>query len=325
MNFEDLLKDTDSSFSWKTQRAKFIRILLGISILTISLVVGSLLFFSIPGKKLEGESKQSSDKNVEHLSRLMQMRNETSSLQQEMKKAIGSASVHSKDKKKRSHLQRDPSSLHESIQVVNFVPEGGFTQLVTEEDESYIPTGAVFQARLVTPIKTSVAATFVIAETTNEYRLDFKRRILKGSRLIGRARLNPVLRGVIVEFDKLVLPNGMETNMNGLALSRNALPEIDGLYFSDSLQNYGAALAFGFLGGYTRASQQNFPTIYGFVPEPNLKNQALGGLSMASFQLSEEILRDIRARSIEYVLVPAGEPVFVALTQKYNVNQEKVE
>ena len=192
-----------------------------------------------------------------------------------------------------------------------------------EGSDGYIPTGAVFLAQLITPIKTSVERTFVMAETTREFRMDMKRRIPKGSRLIGRSHLNPILKGVVVEFETLVFPSGVETGISGLALSRNALPEIDGLYFSDKLETYGTALAFGFLGGFANASRSREGTIYGSIPEPNLTNDVLAGVSSASFQVAEDILRDVRERSVEYVVVPAGEQIFVALTRRYELNQEK--
>ena len=162
-----------------------------------------------------------------------------------------------------------------------------------------------------------------MAEVTEEYRMDSKRRIPKGSRLIGRSRLNSVLKSVIVEFETLVLPEGIETSIAGMALSRNALPEIEGLYFSNRNVTYGTALAFGFLSGYADSARSRQLTFYGAVPEVSVENQVLGGLSAASFQVANEILQDIRARAIEYVVVPAGERVFVALTRRYEMNQKE--
>ena len=107
-----------------------------------------------------------------------------------------------------------------------------------------------------------------------------------------------------------------------MALSRNALPELEGMYFSDDLQNYGTALAFGFLGGFSEASRERETTIFGLQPQANLSNQVLSGISTASFQVAEEILRDIRNRAVEYVVVPAGENIFVALTSRYEMSDK---
>lgn len=205
--------------------------------------------------------------------------------------------------------------------IVSVDPGEGFTVLKKYKEKVYIPTGSVFQARLITPIKTSVQNTFVMAETINEFRMDSKRKIPKRSRLIGKSRLNPVLKGVVVEFETLVLPSGIETSLNSLALSRNALPEIDGLFFSDSLQTYGTALAFGFLSGFAEGARERDFSFFGSQAKPSLNNQILSGLSAASFQVAEEMLRDIRNEAIEYVVVPAGEYIFVALTQRYNISQ----
>ena len=160
-----------------------------------------------------------------------------------------------------------------------------------------------------------------MAETTHEFRMDSERSIPKGSRLIGRSGLNPVMKSVTVEFQTLVLPNGIETKLNSIALSRNALPQIEGLYFSDDLKNYGVALAFGFLSGFSDAGRVDQVTAFGPRPTATLSNQVLAGLSTASFQVAEDILRDVRNQALEYIVVPAGKPIFVALTQRYNIKQ----
>ena len=203
--------------------------------------------------------------------------------------------------------------------ILPSTPGEGFTDLKRAEVEQYVPTGAVFQARLLTPIKTSIDRTFVMAETTAEYRMDSVRLIPKGSRLIGHSRLNPVLKNVTIEFETLVLPSGIETPLTGLALSQGALPAIDGLYFSNRDVTYGTALAFGFLSGFSGAARTQQATALGPVPEVNVGNQALAGLSVASFQVANQIINDIRANATEYVVVPAGEHIFVVLTRRYAV------
>lgn len=316
MSLEDLLSDKDNSSKWKDQKKKLLRIVIGLLIITVGLVGGAVLLHFLTEDKVEYK------KEVHSVAELIRLQNEAKSLQKQIQEARTVASV--PEKKVKTHgvmhrrvIQGDAST----AQIIDFDPGDGFSKLVASDESPYIPTGAVFRARLITPIKTSVERTFVLAETTHEYRMDMKRKIPKGSRLIGRSHLNPILKGVIVEFDTLVLPNGIETSINGLALSHNALPEIDGLYFSDDLQNYGTALAFGFVSGFADAAQKRQPTVYGYQPEDSVSNQVLSGLSTASFQVAESILQDIRSRSIEYVVVPAGEPIFVALTRRYNVNQ----
>lgn len=332
MSLEDLLAEGESTSTWKNQRKKLIRIVLGMLVITIGLVAGVVFLFFIRENKIQKNRSMSlkQEQEIKSVAGLLNLQKETKALQEEIH-GLRSASNTSETRRKHTQyrhkkLQRGGGQLlNESIsptQIINFEPGDGFTTLDTQKESLYIPTGAVFRARLITPIKTSVERTFVLAETTNEFRMDMKRRIPKGSRLIGRSRLNPILKGVIVEFDTLVLPNGIETSLSGLALSRNALPEIDGLYFSDDLQNYGAALAFGFLSGFADASRTKEPTPLGYqVPEDSVSNKVLSGLSTASFQVAENILQDIRSKAIEYVVVPAGEPVFVALTRRYDLNQ----
>ncbi len=336
MSLEELLREPQISSPWKLQREKLLRVGLGILTISFALSLAVSLLFSTKREKnsmsqVEGRFAADTDlspeeqESSEALAQLMRLRDETRSLKAEL-----------------SQLKRQPSRSAQPSPsaggaratgvsgagvstvvepVISFDPGEGFVTLDRRTRDVYIPTGSVFQARLVTPIKTSVERTFVMAETTNEFRMDMDRRIPKGSRLIGRSRLNPVLKGVIVEFDTLVLPNGIETQISGLALSRNALPEIDGLYFSDRLQTYGTALAFGFLSGFADAGRRREVTALGARLEETLSNQVLAGLSTASFQVAEDMLRDIRNRAVEYVVVPAGEPVFVALTRRYEVDQ----
>lgn len=332
MSLAELLKEPENSSEWKNQRKKLVQIILGISVIIIAFVVGAILLFNF--KENEFPSQESSarqEQETKAMTDLLHLRKEASSLQNEIHgmnlaeqvsrkksgvigKQINSGQI--------AHARQSPKPTSEN-QIIDFDPGEGFAKLDIRKTDLYIPTGAVFQARLITPIKTSVAKTFVLAETTNEFRIDMERRIPKGSRLVGRSRLNTILKGVIVEFDTLVLPSAIETSLNGLALSRNALPEIDGLYFSDNLQNYGTALAFGFLSGFSDAAQTSQPNAFGYnQTEQSLNNQVLSGVSVASFQVAEDILKDIRTKAIEYVVVPAGEPIFVALTSRYDINQK---
>lgn len=319
MSLEDLLREPENSSAWKDQKKRFFRILLGLLIIAIGLIAAVAILFFMKQDKNQNLLHSKQESEVKSLTELMHLKNETQGLKNDinnMRAAVTAPHVQV------SSLQvRAPIDLSSAPQIINFDPGEGFTALSSAKKDYYIPTGAVFRARLITPIKTSVERSFVLAETTHEYRMDMNRKIPKGSRLIGRARLNPILKGVIVEFNTLVLPNGIETTINGMALSRNALPEIDGLYFSDDLQNYGAALAFGFLSGFADASRTKEPTALGYLSEDTASNKVLSGLSTASFQVAESILQDIRTRAVEYVVVPAGEPVFVALTSRYNMNQ----
>lgn len=330
MSLEELLKEADSSSPWKFQQKKLLRITVGALIMFGALVTTSLLLSSekkgdvVVTKPTDDLDRE--DENAAALAQLMKLRDEAHELKATLAKLenkrqemeIESTRVQSTAVRKQIPMQTPPTQ--NSRVIMSFDPGDGFLSLEREKESKYIPTGSVFQARLITPIKTSVERTFVMAEVTQEFRMDFERRIPKGSRLIGRSRLNPVLRGVIVEFETLVLPDGRETRLDSLALSRDALPEIDGLYFSDKLQTYGSALAFGFLSGLSDAGRRRRPGIIGDYVEDTLSNQVLAGLSTATFQIAEELLRDIDRRSVEYVVVPSGEPIFVVLTRRYEVN-----
>jgi hypothetical protein len=323
MSLEDFLSEKNNSSHWKDQKRKLGRIVIGLVVITIGLIGGATLLYFLKKDKFQNVKVLSASKKeeIQSVAALIRLQNEAKSLQAQIREMKTTPNERRPASHRKSRSINQDSDRSASVQIIDFDPGDGFSKLVAADENPYIPTGAVFRARLITPIKTSVERTFVLAETTHEYRMDMKRKIPKGSRLIGRSRLNPVLKGVIVEFDTLVLPNGIETSISGLALSHNALPEIDGLYFSDDLQNYGTALAFGFLSGFADAARKRQPTIYGYQPEESVSNQVLSGLSTASFQVAESILQDIRSRAIEYVVVPAGEPVFVALTRRYNLNQ----
>lgn len=332
MSLRDLLNETESNSSlWKDQRRKIFRIFMGVGLVALIGVSVAMLINSHTKKAAkEAQSQETQKQDAESLEKLMTFQNEAKQLQREIDEMNKTAALDkygtqtdgtyvAQNERVETHpaVRRAPSQQR----IIDFDPGEGFTNVKPTSENLYVPTGAVFQARLITPIKTSLQRSLVIAETTNEFRMDMKRRIPKDSRLIGRARLDPVLKGVIVDFDTLVLPGGKETKIDGLALSRNALPEIDGLYFSDKLETYGTALAFGFLSGFSDAARERESTVFGSLPKESVSNQVLAGLSTASFQVADEILRDIRNSAIEYVVVPAGEPIFVALTKRYELNQ----
>lgn len=208
---------------------------------------------------------------------------------------------------------------------VSFEPGPGFQKPNKEANELYIPRGAVFRARLITSIKTSIQESFVIAETTRTFEMDSKRRIERGSRLIGSASLDRVLKGVTVKFDTLVTPKGVQyDDLSLLALSEQAYPLVEGIYFSDAGGKYGTALAFGFLSGFSSAGMEREATISGSVVSPSLTNQALGGLSVASFKIAEQAMESLQNENIEHVVVPAGTDIYLAFAHKWTMpGQEK--
>lgn len=305
MSLDELLKEPEKGSPWKGQRTKLLRLSLGLGAVVLALIAGAILIFTL---KPTATKKISDVQTADNLAQLMRVRREAEKLQAGLA-GRGPAGV--------SQVRGRGVSTH----VVSYDPGEGFTSIAPTKPEDYIPTGAVFQAQMLTPIKTSVAKTFVMAETTHEYRMDQKRKIPPKSRLIGHSYFDPVLKGVVVEFVTLVLPNGKETAISALALSRNALPELEGLYFSNQLVTYGTALAFGFLSGFADAAREREVTVLGSQPQVSLGNQVLSGLSTASFQVADQMLRDIQSRAIEYVVIPAGEQVFVALTRKYDMVQ----
>lgn len=207
---------------------------------------------------------------------------------------------------------------------VSFEPGQGFQRPNQEKKDLYIPRGSVFRARLITSIKTSIQESFVIAETTRTFEMDSKRRIEKGSRLIGSASLDRALRGVTVKFDTLVTPRGVQyDDLALLALSDRAYPLIEGIYFSDAGAKYGTALAFGFLSGFSSAGMEREATIAGSVATPSLSNQALGGLSVASFKIAEQAMESLQDENIEHVVVPAGTDIYLAFTKRWNIADQE--
>lgn len=306
MSLEELLKDPEGQPGWKKQRQKLLRVIAGLLIAAIAVTAGAYYISTLKQPRMPERAPAGADPAA--IAALIRLQNETKELKQDLK-----------NRYRRPAAVRPHSPGEERRPIVNYDPGEGFAPLSAANAEIYIPTGAVFQAELLTPIKTSVEKTFVMAETTNDFRMDAKRRIPRGSRLIGRSHFDPLLKGVVVEFSTIVSPKGMESSLNALALSRNALPEIEGLYFSDRMTNYGTALAFGFLSGFAGGAREGQYTLVGYQPDVSLSNQVLTGLSAASFQVANQIMSDIRSNALEYVVVPAGEEVFVVLTQKYLV------
>jgi hypothetical protein len=310
MSLEELLKDPEGQPGWKKQRQKLLRVLAGLLIAAVAVTAGAY-YVSTLKRSPQVTKPAPAEADPASLAALMRLQNETKELKRDLKNRYRRPAT--------AASYRGAGEARKPI--VNYDPGEGFAPLTGANAEVYIPTGAVFQAELLTPIKTSVEKTFVMAETTSDFRMDAKRRIPRGSRLIGRSHFDPLLKGVVVEFSTIVFPHGIESSLNALALSRNALPEIEGLYFSDRMTNYGTALAFGFLSGFAGGAREGQYTLVGYQPDVSLSNQVLTGLSAASFQVANQIMSDIRSSALEYVVVPAGEEVFVVLTQKYVVAQ----
>lgn len=186
----------------------------------------------------------------------------------------------------------------------------------------YIPRGAVFKAQLLTSIKTSVQGSVVVAETIREFEMDSRRRIPKGTKLIGRATYDPTLKGVNVRFETMTSPNGIQyDDLDLLALSENAWPMIEGIVFDDTGVQMGTALGFGFLSGFASGGQERETTPFGSAPQASVKNQVLSGLSVASFQVAEQAMERMKSQAFEYVIVPAGMPIYVLFNRRWELPQ----
>ncbi len=204
--------------------------------------------------------------------------------------------------------------------------DSGFKDLAGKRaTDIYIPTGSVFRAQLIMPIKTSVQERFVMAQTTHEFQDPShpSRRIPVGSRLIGRASLNSALRGVDVRFQTLVSPKGVEYPIQATALSKQLFAELNGIFFSNELETYSTVMAFGFIEGFADAAKERETTVLGQRPTPTVTNQVLEGVGSSSFRVADEIMNDIRRRAIEYVVVPSGEQIFAVFTEKFSIPDGK--
>ncbi|MDB5038597.1 MAG: hypothetical protein JWQ35_2125 [Bacteriovoracaceae bacterium] len=250
---------------------------------------------------------------------LMAIRAETGQVEDKLKKQLHASLSSDLPKERRATSDRQSRT----PLLLGFNPGAGFSKISPPETPVYIPSGSVFRAQLMMPIKTSIQSNFIMARVTNEFRMDAVRRIPRNSRLIGSAQLDPMLKGVVVRFRTLVSPRGIEFPVNILALSPELFPELDGIYFTNDLETYSSVLAFGFLSGFADAARQTQPTIIGSIPSVTLQNDVLSGASTASFRVAEELLQDIRRRSVEYIVVPAGQRIFVIFEQKFILQNSK--
>jgi len=220
--------------------------------------------------------------------------------------------------------QRGVSRKSKSISSVPYIsvkPGKAFQTVAEVKSELYIPSGSVFRAQLLTTLKTSIHEQSVFARTTRTFEMDSRRRIPAGTRVICKGALNFGLKGVVVRCSRIVLPNGREHDgLNLLALSqKTATPLVDGIHFSDAGTNMATALGFGFLSGFSGAAQEREATVLGSVTKSSLKNQVLGGLSVASFQIAEDALKRAQSEAISYVVVPAGTAIYLIFEQKWNI------
>lgn len=311
-----------NTLKWSKQSIGFFVLGFSISALTAMVLFYFNAFERGPLKEARAtRSNHSNLVNSEYLQQLVSLRQQVASLDSSL--LDSKISMPPENRNKRSEANAVGNKKNSEVLFFPTETKEAFKEVTAIDKTLYLPTGSVFRAQLITPIKTSVQESFVMAQVTNEYRIDADRKIEKDSRLIGVARLNPILKGVIVRFNRIVDPAGIEHSISSIALSEDALPEVEGLYVSDDAERYGTALAFGFIGGYSEAAKSRTETVFGSFEERSLANQVLSGLSTASFRVAEELLQDIREEAVEYVIVPAGVRVFVALTDRFMISSAK--
>lgn len=220
-------------------------------------------------------------------------------------------------------IQPKPTASKRQSQMNTVIPVAAgnaFQKVGDGKLKPYIPRGSVFQARLLTSIKTSIQGSVVVAETIRPFEMDSKRRIPVRTRLIGKAVYDPTLKGVNVSFETITSPSGLQFDqLNLIALSERAWPLIEGMVFDDTGVQMGAALGFGFLSGFASGGQEREASAFGSVTKPSVKNQVLSGLSVASFQIAEQALEKMKNDALEYVVVPAGTSIYVLFNDKWEV------
>jgi hypothetical protein len=310
MSFKGIQEEVRENFNYR--QLVFILVLLLILIFVISLHYWRKSHRNYIHQKNASTSLQ----NEETLTRLLQLQNEVKNVEADLNNRLQSPeSLTSPSPNSRG--SRPHAIFGAGLPAIGIQPGQGFSPIKTEKEEIYIPSGSVFKAQLLMPIKTSIQESFVMAQTTHEFRMDNIRRVPRGTRLIGSARLNPVLKGVAVHFNLLVSPRGIEYPISLLALSPDLFPELSGIYFTNELETYSTIMAFGFLSGFSEAAQQREPSLWGPVAKPNLTNQVLNGVSTASFRVAENLLEDVRRRAVEYVIIPAGERIYIVFDRKF--------
>lgn len=284
--------------------------------------VGALIVFSMSSPSVSQTQDSAQGDGIEQ--KLKNIRAEASSLREKLGESTNS-------KKSVASSHSEPPMIvglnrFNSGGSLGGGDSGGFQKVAASKaSEVYIPMGSVFRAQLIMPIKTSVQDTFVMAQTTHEYRFDSDqvRSIPSGSRVIGRAQLNPLLKGVAVRFHTLVTPKGIEYPINLLALSNELFAEVNGVYFSNDVETYGAILAFGAIGGFANASQSTDSRFIVSTPNKNVSNLVWGSVGGASFRMADELIRKIQERNVEYVIVPSGEKIFLALQERFVIKDKK--
>jgi hypothetical protein len=88
------------------------------------------------------------------------------------------------------------------------------------------------------------------------------------------------------------------------------------------LKNKAELFASAFLAGFAQSFQTTAQTVYGFEPQPTLKNAALGGASTVMTAYADEIRRKIEQDS-EYVRVTAGKLFYLYVQQTLDVSDAK--
>lgn len=295
---------------------KQLKVVLWIVSGTTIIVITSLL---IAGASSPSSSQTSKMNPSEVEEKLKNIRAEATNLKDRLNQ---SSEPRSRSTKTESHLLAEPPRLGAGMAD----SAGGFQRVASSKNtEVYIPMGSVFRAQLIMPIKTSVQDTFVMAQTTHEYRFDSDqvRSIPSGSRVIGRAQLNPLLKGVAVRFHTLVTPKGIEYPINLIALSNELFAEVNGIYFSNDVETYGAILAFGAIGGFANASQSTDSRFLIAAPNKGTANLVWGSVGGASFRMADELIRKIQERNVEYIVVPSGEKIFLALQERFVIKDKK--
>lgn len=191
----------------------------------------------------------------------------------------------------------------------------------------YAPYGRLIPCELVVTVDSSTIRTPIIGLVTKDVYHDGHLIIPAGTEVHGVAQLDRV-RERIASGNRwiMVLPNGKELTVNGIALDRETNPDGTGWGITDGSAGLRGQLiksdnlaeiklfAASFLSAAAATLNQNQQTVLGTQLLPNTQNAALAGAQNVLGAYAKQIYDSIQQNGF-YVRVPAGKQFYLYVTQ----------
>lgn len=183
---------------------------------------------------------------------------------------------------------------------------------------SRLPMGYGIPARLLNVVRSTDAATPVIAEVTEDVFSHGTLSIPANTRVIGSASYDDASRRIQLKFNTFVYPDGDQHGVQGMGLMTDGSAGLDGDYHSGGMKRQVGRFLGNFISGFADGMKDRAAVGQSGIPfEPgSIKNGVLNGVNLSAQDQAKSYSEDL-SQTKPFMTLNAGQTFVIFLEHEY--------